>query len=164
VSTLTDPLAEAVRLERFGTQVIKTGQTFPQGGPGTSALFTVAGGRCLITALFGIVTTVIAGTDPQLTLGTAPTGGTAETAGIASSTALTSAEAGTLITVQSSSGEPGALVVMASPAKAGNAVYLHSTGFLVSPGTITQTAQAAETGAVSWYLTYIPMDDGAAVS
>ena len=151
-----------LRAINFGVQVIKTAQAFPQ--TATSSLFTVAGGICLVTSLFGIVTTVVAGTDPQLTLGTAPTSGTAEVAGIASSTALTSAEVGTFITVQPSSGKPGALVVMASAAKAGNAVFLPSTGLLVNTGTITQTTSASQTGAVSWYLTYIPMDTGASVT
>ena len=151
-----------LRAINFGVQVIKTAQAFPQ--TATSNLFTVAGGICLVTSLFGIVTTVVAGTDPQLTLGTAPTSGTAEVAGIASSTALTSAEVGTLITVQPSAGKPGALVVMATAAKAGNAVFLPAEGFLVNTGYITQTTSASETGAVSWYLTYIPMDTGASVT
>jgi len=155
--------AEQFRTLNFGSQVIKTTAAFPQ--TATSNLFTVAGGICLVTSFFGIVTTVVAGTDPQLTLGTAPASGTAEVAGIASSTALTSAEVGTLITVQPSSGKPGALVVMASAAKAGNAVYPPgSGGFLVNTGHITQTTGASETGAVSWYLTYVPMDTGAYIT
>ena len=144
----------------FGVQVIKTAQTFPQGAPGTATLYTVAGGNCLITSLFGIVTTVIAGTDPQLSLGTAPTTGTAETSGIATSTAITSAEVGTFLGVLAASGKAGALV---NGAHAGNAVWA-TTPFVVAPGTITQTAQVAETGAVTWYLTYVPLDTGATVS
>lgn len=158
---------EGSQLRRLilGTQVIKLAQTFPQGAPGSATLFTVSNGKVLVTSLIGVVSTVVAGTDPQLSLGTVPTTGTLEASGIATTKALTSAEVGTLITVGNSSGLPTALVVMTTAAKAGNTVFLPSgNGFIVSPGTITQTAQAAETGAISWYLTYIPIDTGAYVS
>ena len=148
----------------LGTQVIKSAQAFPQGAPGTATLFTVAGGTVLVTSLFGIVTTAVAGTDPQLSLGMAPTIGTAQTSGIATTKALTSAEIGTLIAVTSSGGVPTTLAVMTTAAKAGNAVFPALGGFIANTGTITQTAQVAETGAISWYLTYIPMDTGASVS
>lgn len=147
----------------LGAQVVKAGQTFPQGGPGTAAIFTVNGGLCLVTSLIGIVSTLLT-TDPVLSLGTAPTTGTAQTAGVATTTVLTSAEVGTLLTVQASSGKPGALVVMATAAKAGNAIFPGADGFVVNAGTITQTATTAVGGAIDWYLTYVPITTGAAIS
>lgn len=142
----------------FGTQVIKTGVALPQ--TATANLYTVSGGAVMVTALLGLVSTVIASSDPQLTIGTAPTVGTAETAGIATSTSLASAEVGTWIGVQPSSGLAGALI---NGAHAGNSVYL-PTPFVVSAGTITLTTGASKTGAITWYLMYVPLDTGAAVS
>jgi hypothetical protein len=34
----------------------------------------------------------------------------------------------------------------------------------VSAGTITWTTSASNTGAMRWYLTYVPLDNGAALS
>ena len=150
-----------LRALNYGTQVITSAKTLP--ATATATLFTVSSGAVIVTSLLGLVSTAIASSDPAVTIGTAPTTGTAEVAGIASSTVLSSAEVGTWITVQPSSGLPGALVVMASAAKAGNAVYLPAP-FVVSAGTITWTTGATKTGAVIWYLTYIPLDTGASVA
>jgi hypothetical protein len=145
----------------LGNQVLKSALTLPQTATGT--LFTVSGGAVLVTSLIGVVSTVVQSSDPVLSLGTAPTTGTAETSGIATTTVLTSAEVGSIVTVGSSAGLPTALVVMATAAKAGNAVFL-GTPFVVSAGTITWTTTASKTGAFNWYLTYIPLDTGASVS
>lgn len=150
-----------LRTLRKGLLVAKAAANLPQTTTGT--LFTVSGGAVLVTSLIGVVTTVIAASDPVLTLGTAPTVGTAQTAGIATSTVLTSAEAGTLVTVGSSAGLPTGLVVMATAAKAGATVF-PGTEFVVSAGTITWTTGASKTGAMKWYLTYVPLDDGASVA
>jgi hypothetical protein len=150
-----------LRTLRNGIIIRKIALTLPQ--TATSTLFTVSGGAILVTRLLGLVTTAIQSSDPQLTLGMAPTVGTAEVNGIATSTSLASAEAGTWVTIGNSSGLPTALVVMASAAKAGNTVF--PTGeFVANTGTITWTTGASKTGAMSWYLTYVPLDDGAAVS
>jgi hypothetical protein len=142
----------------FGSQVIKTAVAFPQTATGT--LYTVASGNVLVTSLFAILTTATT-TDPQITLGTAPSnGGTAETAGIASTTALTSKEVGTWLGVLAASGKAGALVVGTA---SGSALWA-TTPFVVAPGTITITTAASEGGAATWYLTYVPLDTGATVS
>jgi hypothetical protein len=142
----------------FGVQVIKTAVAFPQ--TATANLYTVATGNCLVTSLFGILTTATT-TDPEITLGLAPSnGGTAEVAGVASTTALTSKEVGTWLGVLSSSGKAGALVVGTA---SGSAVWA-TTPFVVPPGTITITTSASEAGAATWYLTYVPLDTGATVS
>jgi hypothetical protein len=145
-----------------GSIVTKAAANLPQSA--TATLYTVAGGAVLVTGLVGIVTTAIASSDPVLSLGTAPTVGTAQTSGIATTTVLTSAEAGTLVSVVgATTGLPTALAVMATAAKAGSTVFL-GTPFVVSAGTITWTTGASKTGALKWYLTYIPLDDGASVS
>ena len=146
----------------LGSLVTKAAANLPQSATGT--LFTVTGGLVIVTSLVGVVTTVIQSSDPQLSLGTAPTAGTLETSGVATTTAITSAEVGTLVTIGSSAGLPTALVVMAASAKAGNAVFLTGDAFVANTGTITWTTGASKTGALKWYLTYIPLDAGAYVS
>ena len=146
----------------LGAQVTKGPVTLPATTTGT--LFTVTGGAVLVTSLIGLVTTAVQSSDPVLTLGTAPSAGTLEVAGIASTTVLTSAEVGTWVTVGQSAGLPAALVVMATAAKAGNAVFIGGATFVVSAGTITWSTGATKTGAFKWYLTYVPLDTGAYVS
>lgn len=147
-----------LRLMEYGNQVVKAAQALPQ--TATATLFTVSGGRVVITSLAGTVSTVIGGTVTTLALGTAPTVGTAATAGIASATAITSKEAGTHIWLPASAGS--GLVVGANAGAA--AQLLGGQAYVVSAGTITWTTSASTTGAISWALTYIPLDDGASVS
>lgn len=151
-----------LRTIAFGQQVTKAAANLPQSA--TATLFTVSGGAVLVTSLIGLVSgTAIQSSDPVLSIGTAPTTGTAETSGIATTTVLTSAEIGTWLTVAPSSGLPGALVVMATAAKAGNTVYLPAP-FVVSAGTITWTTGASKSGKIAWYLSYVPLDNGASVA
>lgn len=149
---------KSLRLLEYGPQVLKTAQALPQ--TATSTLFTVTGGRVIITSLVGTVSTVIGGTATTVALGTAPTVGTAATGGIASATAVTSKEAGTHVWLPAAAGS--ALVVGANAGAA--AQLLGGQAYVVSAGTITWTTSASTTGAISWALTYIPLDDGAAVS
>jgi hypothetical protein len=143
-------------------QVVRTGaQTFPQGGPGTATLFTVHGGAVLVTYFMGLVTT-IPGSDPGIVIGTAPTIGTAETNGLATTVAITE-EAGTWFSVVDTptTNKPGAISI---GAHAGNVTFGSLAPFPVSAGAITYTASNAVTGAINWYLTYIPLDEGAYVA
>lgn len=152
----------------FGYQVISTpaittGTTnLPQ--TGTVALFTVTGGLVLVTSLIGVVTVVFAGTNPVLSLGLAPTGHTAVTNGIATTVDTSSAEVGTVMSVVGSGGLPTALAVAATAAKAGTAVFPGLSPFVAQTGTITWTTGASKTGAMKWYLSYVPIDAGASVS
>jgi hypothetical protein len=151
-----------VRNNDLGYQVVKTGLTPPNSGS-TSTLFTVSTGMVYVTSLIGRVTTAMSGTTGAIALGTAPTGSTANTAGIATAGVIGGAEIGTLVTPIASSGLAGALVVGSSK-QAGAAVWV-STPFIVNVGTITITTSVATmTGALSWYITYLPVDNGAYVS
>jgi hypothetical protein len=151
---------DAARLCVLGKAVSTGALTFPQGGPGTQTLFTVHTGAVLVTSFFGLVTTIPGG-DPGFVVGTAPTIGTAETNGIATTVAITE-EAGTWFSVidTPTTSKPGALSI---GAHAGNVTFGILAPFPVSAGTITATASNAETGAVNWYLTYVPLDEGAYV-
>lgn len=143
----------------FGVQVTKS-WTLPASAT-TQTLFTVANGNVLVTSMLGLVTTVIGSTATTLALGTVPTTGTAESAGIATATAITSAEKGTWVAPQGSSGAAGALV---NTGHAGSVPYL-PVPFVVPPGTLSATTSAnAGGGVILWYVTYVPLDTGATIS
>lgn len=143
----------------LGNLVTKAAQNLPQSA--TANLYTVAGGSVLVTSLLGLVSgTAIGATVTTLAVGTAPTTGTANTAGIATATAITSLEIGTWVGPQASAGKAGALV---AGAHAGDALFT-PLPFVVPAGTITWTTSASDTGQMAWYLTYVPLDTGASVS
>jgi hypothetical protein len=145
----------------MGVQVSKLAQTPPNSGA-TATIFTVAGGSVVVTSLIGRVKTALSGTTGTLEIGTHPTIGTEQKAGIATAVVVGAAEAGTKLTVQGSSGGPGALVV--SGLAGGNSPFL-SNPFLVDAGVIEVTVGIATmTGSIDWFLTYLPYDIGASVS
>lgn len=156
----------AYRSLAFGPRVTRNAATLPQ--TATQDIFTVSGGAVLVTSLLGQVTTVIAASDPVLSIGTKPTTGSAKTSGIATTEVLTSKEVGTWIGPSDSSvvsGTPdvytlGKLMVGSG---AGDIIPV-SKPFVVAAGTITITTTASKTGALKWYLTYVPLDDGASVA
>lgn len=142
----------------FGVQVIKAAQTPPNSGS-SATLYTVAGGVILVTSLIGRVSTALSGTTGAIALGSKPAVGTEETAGIATAGVVGGAEIGTLLVPIASSGLAGALVV--SGLHAGNVPFLPAP-FPCNTGTIEVTTSVATmTGAIDWYLTYVPLDTGA---
>lgn len=147
-----------LRETQFGLLVTKSALALPQ--TATSTLYTVSGGNVLVTGLLGVVSSATGSTVTTLSLGTVPVTGTAEAAGMATAVAITSLEAGTWVGVQASSGKAGALVVGSD---GGKTLFL-PTPFVVPAGTITWTTSAGDTGGMSWYLTYVPLDTGASVS
>lgn len=154
-------LIQGVQLRTLllGTKIDEPAATLP--ATTTANIFTVSGGRILITSLVGTCTTVCTATATTLSIGLTPTTGTAQNAGIATATAVTSSEVGTLVSVNVGAA-PGALIV---GAKAGAAVNGGGgTGLVVEPGTITITTSATNTGAFSWTMTYIEYDDGSSAS
>jgi hypothetical protein len=121
-------------------------------------LFTVTGGSVLVKLFYAVVTTIHQATTQNIKTQTAPTTGTA--VALSTDVDTTGLEAGGTLYVE---GDGTATV------KANGGVILASTtplgtGFIVPPGTITFTPSATATGATSWYLWYLPIDDGASVS
>lgn len=124
----------------------------------TGNLFTVTGGRVIVTSLVGQCTTVCTATATTVSVGVTPTTGSANNTGIATATAVTSAEVGSLVSLPVTK---GALLVNVL---AGGSAQVTPTGYVVNPGTITITTSATNTGAFKWDLTYIPLDTGASVT
>lgn len=149
MSVLND--SAAFRKARFGLSVSQPAKTVPQNA--LSALFTVSGGRVIVTGIVGEVTTVIGGTTPSAKLVANPT--TGADSDIASAVAITGDAVGNLYGVSTVG---GALAVLESVAPT------PQEPFVVKAGTIDLHVSAADaTGAIKWTLFYVPLDDGATV-
>ena len=142
-----------IRTAQLGVQVNRATATLPQ--TTTGSIFTVSGGRIVVTSLVGEVTTILGATVTTLSVVSTPTTGSAVT--LATATAVTSLEVGGHITLPATVG--GAMVVT----NAGGVALPNALAVLVPIGNIQITTSASDTGSVSWSLTYIPYDDVATV-
>lgn len=148
---------DQIRAIALGTRVEKslspTAATVP--------IFTVTGGRVVITSIAGLVTTVMSATATSLSLTADPTVGVA--GALSAATVVTSDEAGTQYGVTgtaadllSAQGPAGTEVPVAAYAKVG-------AGLVIGAGVINQVGTAINTGVVKWTITYVALDDNAAV-
>ncbi len=145
---------------RFYTVGIKAGPKASTAYTSTVAqtLFTIAVGKVLVKLFMATVTVIHQATTLNIKTQTAPTAGTA--VALSSDVDTTGLEVNGTVYVE---GDGTASV------KANGGVVLASTtplttGFIVSPGTITFTPSATATGATAWELWYVPLDDGAYVT
>lgn len=144
---------DQIRALLLGVRVERATATLPQ--TTQSALFTVTGGRVLVTSLTGEVTTAIGATATNASIVGNPTTGTDVV--VATATAVTSKEVGSLIAVAGTVGT--ALNVQNAGAGAASAA-----GFVAPVGTLDLLTTGSTTGSVKWTITYIPLDNGASVA
>lgn len=148
------------RVSLIGIKVDKGAFTLP--ATTSTAMFTVAGGRVLITSLIGEVTTAVQAQACNLNVTIDPTGAGAA-ADLAAATEINGDAVGTFYTVNGV-----VLDLLGSQTDGGTQVPTHATArvgrpFLVPAGSIFLKTSATNTGATAWSLTYIPYDDGASV-
>jgi hypothetical protein len=146
--------AAGLKKSVLGVSVARATATLPATTQG--AIFTVAGGRVLVTSLIGTVTTAIQNQACTLKITGNPTTGT--DVDLATATAVTAKEVGSIITLPAAAG--GAVVV----ANAGGALVPIGSGLVLNAGTLDIVTSATNTGSVKWDLTYVPIDDGASVT
>lgn len=124
----------------------------------TEILFRVYGGRVLVHALIGEVTTVIQSTDPVAKVTAGRLDDASALVGtvydIASTLDMSSDEVGTIYTVE------GDGTAIDSPQLAG-AGRLGASKWIMPQGQIYLTTGASKTGAIKWDLWYQPLDEGA---
>jgi hypothetical protein len=126
---------------------------FTAGGDATYQVFTVAGGEVLITALWGVVDTVIGVETGTLALVIDPTTGTTTTPVVASAPSAADTAAGTIIGFRDQ----------------GDATMeFESGGFPLPPlvvptGEIEVLAASSIDGVIDWYCTWVPLTPGATV-
>lgn len=137
----------------LGTRVTKAPATLPAST--TDNLFTIAGGRVLITKFVGEVTTIVEVQACNTKVNNNPTVGT--TVILATNVDITGAEAGATFTVE---GDATALVIGLGGTSLG---ILGGMNLEVAEGALELETAATNTGATKWELWYIPLDDGATV-
>lgn len=135
----------------LGTRVEKATGTL---AAETKTLFNVTGGKCLITSLVGEVTTAITVAN-SYKLQSNPTTGTTSDLVAATDIGTTDTPAGSLlgfdgIKASSIQQGPGSVPVMMRP-------------IAINTGTIEHVSAGSD-GAITWVLTYVPIDDGAAIT
>lgn len=140
----------------LGEHVVRPAALLP--ATGTGNIFTVTGGRVLITSFLGVAVTASPSTTNTLKASIAPTTGTG--ADLCTAVSAASKEAGSQILLPDPVASGSNLVVTTAGGNAATPVH----GFVVPAGTITLTTSGtAATGTWQWDLTYVPIDDGASV-
>jgi hypothetical protein len=119
----------------------------------TLPLYTIAGGRVMITSLYGLVTTDITVAGTTL-LRANPTVGTTGNLCTATDLGTTDTLAGSLLGISG--------VVADSIVGSVGWVTGFKQGYLiVAAGQIEMVTATGADGAISWYATWVPVDDGA---
>lgn len=155
---------------RFGAVVTGGQKTLP--ATTTAHLFSVTGGRILLTSVTGVVGTVIQAQACTISIGNTPSGGAASVASIAAASASVSGLAvGSPLGVPAfAAGAPVALVLgtvngVLPAVDAGVPISASPAGICIVPaGNIDWTTSATNTGAVAWTITYLPYDVGASAT
>lgn len=142
-----------LRMIGLGTKVDRATAALPQSTTGN--LFTVTGGRILLTSIVGEVTTAIQNQANNTKLVSTPTTGTA--VDICAVLDIAADEIGCLY------GITGVFSDALVGANAG-ATPIQQRATVVPVGNIKLSCAASNTGSVKWSMTYIPLDDGASVA
>jgi len=140
----------------LGIKVDRATATLPQTATGT--IFTVSGGRIILTGIVGQVTTALGATATSANLVHTPTVGTV--GDITAPAVVTSDEVGTLygtsglVTDSFSNNLPPTSAQCSLPARP----------MILAVGNVGLKTDASMTGSVKWSLTYWPYDGGATVA
>jgi hypothetical protein len=136
------------------------GQTSTITADGTYQLFTVTGGRVLITGLYGVVTTAISDAGEDLNIVMDPTTGDTVQLTQDNDLGTTDTAAGTVLAFTYD--QDGATNTPMCTKGAGQPL-----SFIATTGEIELSVTAgtgSEDGVVDWYCTWVPYDTGAAVT
>ncbi len=146
----------ALRHMNLGRRVDRATDTLPQSTD--EALFTITGGQVLITSLVGEVTTVIQtqANNTKLKFNPTATGADQDLCAVLD---ITADPVGELYTISGTVGD-----ALRSDLLIGLNSLLGAGGLILSEGAIELDCAASNTGSVKWYLTYIPLDDGASIA
>lgn len=147
-----------VRMIGLGTKVDKASATLPASTVQT--LFTVTGGRILLTSILGEVTTIIQTQTNNAKLQSVPTTGT--TVDLSATADITALEAGAFLTITPDlDATPFSVALQKQTA---GAIAMPAMGIIIPIGAIKLSCSATNTGATKWSMTYIAYDDGATVA
>lgn len=145
---------KAFRNQLFGMPPANKSTGAITGNP-TTPLFTITGGLVLITGLWGIVTTALTTDGGTYALQANPT-----LSGASTQTIVTATDLGTSDTAV------GDLIGLTRGTSAAPAFLRGGTaqfGAIATTGQIEFVGAASANGAITFYCTYVPLDDGAAL-
>lgn len=131
----------------LGTRVEKATGTLTAA---TVPLFTIAGGRVLVTSIYGVVTTAVTVAN-SYKLQANPTAGTTVDLVAATDIGTTDTPVGDVLSFDG---------VRASSIVRGGAAQSLQGGIVVTTGQIEHVSAGTD-GAITWVVTYVPLDDGA---
>lgn len=134
----------------YGRKVERAAATLP--ATGTQTIFTVTGGRILLTTLVGETVTATGATATTITINA-----------VGSVNGLTTALATATDYTSKSVGTEFAFSTLGGAAVVGGA-FNQNNETVLTPGTIQIVTSATNTGTVKWTLMFIPLDDGATVT
>lgn len=141
----------------LGSQVNRATAALPQ--TATGGLFTVSGGRILLTSIVGEVTTVIQTQANNTQLVATPTVGVV--APLCAVLDITARAVGVLLTV---SGLVSDALIASGATTITGAVSGQVRPLIVAAGVIGLSCAASNTGAIKWSMTYVAIDNGASVA
>lgn len=121
----------------------------------TKTLFTVSGGKVLITSLVGVVTTDITVAN-TVKLQANPTTGTTQDLCAATDIGSTDTLTGAHLSFQGLTGD--------SLLRGVGVVPTLKQPLIIAAGTIEQVTATGADGGITWSLTYVPLDSGASVA
>lgn len=147
-----------IRQIAYGIKVDKATAALPQ--TTASTLFTVSGGRVIMTGLLGEVTTVIQTQANATKLKSVPTTGT--TVDLCATKDITALEVGGFLSLIPDL-DASPFSVALNQQNAGASV-LNAVGIILPIGTLKLDCAASNTGSVKWSILYVPFDDGASVA
>ena len=137
------------RLDSMEQSIVKV-MTTPSGG--ADALFTISGGPIYVRNIVGIVTTVLAGAATGTLQATVTT--PAGTVALSTTVAIDNDAAGTSYRFV---GATGVLTPVTAGAKIIDPVTVADCTYLVPIGNINFLTSGALTGAITWYMSYVPL-------
>lgn len=142
----------AFRRSRYGLGPISKATGTITGNP-TTPLFTITGGEVLVTALWGVVSTALTTDAGTYALQQNPTTGTTQTIVTATDLGTSDTAVGDMI------GLTRGTTAAPSFLRGGTPEF----GALVTTGQIEFVGAASANGAITFYVCYIPLTDGAAL-
>lgn len=151
---------EQLRTILFGTRVARATAALPQSA--AAAIFTVSGGRVLLTGILGEVTTTVQNQTCNTKLVANPT--TGSDVDLCATVDIANLEVGGKLSLIPDLDATPFSVALGKQLAGAAPFGLANRAVVVAAGTIDLSCSASNTGSVKWDLTYLPLDAGAAVT
>jgi len=145
---------KAIRKLHLGIMVERAAAALPSSGAGD--IYTIVGGKVLMTALVGEVTVAIGATQSVKFIAN-PTAATAADTDLCAAVDINTCDVGDLLGV---TGTPGENLLVAHK---GSIQGMLTGGVYLQTGTLQVHTTATTAGSAKWNLCYVPIDDGAYV-